>query len=392
MPLLLILVQLLAHCSPAACGFIVSSFDASTSLKRKSLLCISAFKDPEASGVNRRSLMIGTIGVSTSLLFPGMWNNEQALASSPARNVPTWKLDNNGVDFPILALNTVGLSSEETERAIGYAVQEGVRHVDFHPGKERDGVAAYLRKNPNANLFLNTKIRKPPPGTTVTEAIERVKTQIEDDFRTLGVKQVDMLMLRDSPDCDVMQAQWAVLEEALAAGKCRSLGVINYCEGSLSCLLEKAKVKPDINYFMQHVGMGNDPRGLRSYGESRGIRTFAYGAVGEPDPNSNLLESRTLANIGRAQSPIRKPEEVALRWVLQTGAAVSVRPTLAFGLGSGACFDDGSCQSGFQSRAAALDWSLTSNEMRQLSSMTSPDDNPTLFSSSGCPDAFVIPK
>ena len=27
------------------------------------------------------------------------------------------------------------------------------------------------------------------------------------------------------------------------------------------------KVKPAVNYFMSHVGMGTDPRGLRSYGE-----------------------------------------------------------------------------------------------------------------------------
>ena len=27
-----------------------------------------------------------------------------------------------------------------------------------------------------------------------------------------------------------------------------------------------------------HVGMGTDPRGLRTFGESRGIKTFAYGA------------------------------------------------------------------------------------------------------------------
>ena len=75
---------------------------------------------------------------------------------------------------------------------------------------------------------------------------------------------------------------------------------------------------------MLHVGMGADAGGLRSFGESKGIRTFAYGALGEPGPSEELLSNPTLRKIGKAHGG-RSPEEVALRWVLQTGAACSVR-------------------------------------------------------------------
>lgn len=200
----------------------------------------------EPFSVDRRSAIAGTVGASLSWAVP--WD---AHAVTKKRIVPTWKLE-NGVEFPVLALNTVGLSADETERAIQYAVQEGITHVDFHPGKERDGVAQYLKHNKNmrSSLFLNTKIRKPPPGTSPEDAAERARMQIKEDFKALHVDQVDMIMLRDSPDCSVMQAQWAVLEEALANGKTKSLGVINYCQKSLSCLLETAKVKPGIHYYM----------------------------------------------------------------------------------------------------------------------------------------------
>ena len=125
-------------------------------------------------------------------------------------------------------------------------------HIDFHPGKERDGVAAYIRENKNhrKKLFLNTKIRKAPPGTSPSEAAVRTRTQIQEDLDVLGLDSVDMLMLRDSPDCEVIQAQWAVLEEALMLGQTRSVGVINFCEKALSCLLTTAKVKPALNYYM----------------------------------------------------------------------------------------------------------------------------------------------
>ena len=69
-------------------------------------------------------------------------------------------------------------------------------------------------------------------------------------------------MLRDSSDCSVMRAQWAAVEEAKRAGKTRAIGVVNYCQGSLQCILDTAKEKPAINYYMDHIGMGPDPQGL----------------------------------------------------------------------------------------------------------------------------------
>ena len=46
-----------------------------------------------------------------------------------------------------------------------------------------------------------------------------------------------------------------------------------------------------MNYIQLHAGMGPDSGGLRAFGESRGIRTFAYGALGEPGPSDELLAS-----------------------------------------------------------------------------------------------------
>lgn len=340
--------------------------------------------------INRRTALIGTLATAPALHFfsPSICN--ASLNSETADKIPTWMLDNY-VRFPTLALNTVGLSADETELAIELSMKQDISHIDFHPGKERDGVARYLT-NRNVNresLFLNTKIRKAPPGTSPNDAAESTRQQIDDDLMVLGVDCVDMLMLRDNPDPDVIQAQWVVMEEALAAKKTRSIGVINFCEKALSCVLQTAKIKPAINYYMLHIGMGKDAHGLRSFGESRGIRTFAYGAIGEPGPNQELLTNPTVKSIGFEHG--KSPEEVALRWVTQSGAAVSVRPTINFGLGTGTCKGN-LCEEGIKARARSFGWTLSQNEMEKLNSLSSPDDNPTLFSSAGCPGAFVMPK
>lgn len=340
--------------------------------------------------MDRRKLLIGAGTFASSLLISVPQGSS---AQAATKNVfPEWTLENN-VKFPTLALNTVGLSVDDTNLAIGLALNEGFTHIDFHPGKERDGVAKYIASNPSKrkDLFLNTKIAKPKPGTSATEAATLAKDQIDRDLKALNLDSVDMLMLRDSPDCDAMQAQWAVLEDALASGKTRSIGVINYCEGSLKCLLETAKVKPAINYYMLHVGMGRDAHGLRTFCEKNGIRTFAYGAVGEPGPNEEILNSPVLKKIGQKHGA-KSTDEVALRWVLQGGAACSVRPTTNFGLGTSICTDDGECATGLAKRGGVFNWSLTKSEMEELDALVGPDDNPTLFSSSGCPGSFVMPK
>ena len=131
-----------------------------------------------------------------------------------------------------------------------YEANAGITHIDFHPGQERDGVAEYIAKKGRDGLFLTTKIKKAPPGTSPNDAAEMCKIQIKNDLKVLGLNSVDMLMLRDSPDCEVIKAQWAVLEDALASGKTRSIGVINFCESALTCVLQNAKVVPALNYIM----------------------------------------------------------------------------------------------------------------------------------------------
>ncbi|KAL3923194.1 MAG: hypothetical protein SGPRY_004302 [Prymnesium sp.] len=340
--------------------------------------------------LSRRGVLIAAGAAGATSPLPAA-----AARSRPAPPVErVWKLA-GGVEFPTLALNTAGLSEFASERALLQASGAGFTHVDFHPGIERNAVRA-SSSHPSEMVETlvasqTTKISKPAVGTSPSEAAALVRRQVEEDLGVLNVAQVDMLMLRDSPSCEVMQAQWAELERVKAAGLTRSIGVVNYCEGSLDCILRTAKEPPAVNYFMLHVGMGPDAGGLRSFGESRGIRSFAYGALGEPGPSDELISSPVLKRIGSAHGD-RSSEEVALRWVLQNGLACSVRPTSNFGLGTSACDPFDVCTAGLTKRSQVFDWSLSAAEMAELNALTSPGGNPTLFSSTGCPNSFFASK
>jgi diketogulonate reductase-like aldo/keto reductase len=180
-----------------------------------------------------------------------------------------------------------------------------------------------------------------------------------------------------------------VLEEALVAGKTRALGTVNYCEKQLDCLLQNAKTKPAVNYYMFHAGMGPDAHGLRSYGEKVGVRTFGYGALGEPGPSKLITVNPVLGRIGSAHG--RSATEVAIRWALQSGVAMSVRPTADFGMGVSACPEEGgACAAGLRERAAAFGWELTKREMAEIDALDSPDGVPAIFSSACNPDRIGI--
>jgi len=387
--------------SPHRSGFSFSSSSSSSSLSSVESTSGEGQKNDTGSNndmilnekvvplMDRRSAMMVSSSSIAAFTAAAVGTQLPLPASAvPTSKVPSWTLENN-VRMPIMALNTAGLSFEGTSRAVALAYQSGITHIDFHPGRERDGVAKYLAENSDSRseLFLTTKIGMAPRGTSPNDAAERVRDQIEDDLEILNVKSVDMLMLRDSPDAKVIQSQWSALEDALAKGQTRSIGVINFCQFSLKSVLQTAKIKPALNYYLTHVGMGLDPNGVRSFGESRGIRTFAYGAVGEPGPNKELLEESPVINQIAKDHKVSSAA-VALRWIVQTGAAVSVRPTIDFGLGTSTCSQINKCDKGLQERAATFNWELTNQEMTDLNALTSPYDNPTLFSSAGCPDAF----
>merc|ERR1719491_2429193 len=203
----------------------------------------------------------------------------------------------------------------------------GITNIDVHlGGSEREGVAAVLKVVPRSDLFLVTKIDKPPADMIdPQQAADLVRHTVQTEFPLLGVDAADVLLLKDSASCPVMQAQWAVLEELLVAGKTRALGTYNYCQFSLECLLATAKTPPALNYIMRHVGMGPDATGLAHYGEARGIRTVLYGTLGEPVALEELLRNPVLHSIAKAHK--RSVEEVALRWNIQSGYAISNRPT-----------------------------------------------------------------
>jgi hypothetical protein len=86
-----------------------------------------------------------------------------------------------------------------------------------------------------------------------------------------------------------------------------------------------------VNQLMYHVGMGTDPRGLRSYCQTHGVVMQAYSPLGNKD--TSLIKSPLLKAIGAAHNrssvQVRSSNGIAIRshafcgLLMRTGGAVN---------------------------------------------------------------------
>jgi len=331
--------------------------------------------------------------LASPLLFSWTEPRAEALAATTLQS-------ESSLPYPFVALNTADLSAAQIKQSIALGVSLGITAVDFHLGSsangvhERDGVAQAVQSVGRSTLTLITKLDKPPSTMTDPEAAAALAQQtLDDEFEALGISYLDVLLLKDSATCAVMQAQWRVAEAALAAGRARALGTYNYCEFSLDCLLANATVPPTYNFIMRHAGMGPDATGLIALNTEHGIRTVTYGTVGEPVALQEVLTSSALQTIAEAHE--RSVEAVALKWNAQSGYAISNRITDDYAPdnvpnGTSHCTDN--CRTTLTDMAQLGSWSLSADEMATIDelSFSAYPQSPTYYSSAGCAHSFAV--
>merc|ERR1712032_956827 len=93
----------------------------------------------------------------------------------------------------------------------------------------------------------------------------------------------------------------------------------------IECILQTAKVTPVINQVQYHVGMGSDPRGLKTYLDSKGIVMQAYSPLATLTGGHELISGNLTTSIGRAYN--KTGAQVALRWVAEHGMPFNTAST-----------------------------------------------------------------
>jgi diketogulonate reductase-like aldo/keto reductase len=278
-----------------------------------------------------------------------------------AANIPNVTF-NNGIQMPMISLGTWQYDDDTAEAAVRLALQTGFNHIDTANNyRNQAGVGKALADFDRSTYFLTTKV---PSTRSSSSAYDTTTKALEEDLSLLGLDYVDLMLIHSpASSCKTTQEQWRALEDFYAAGKAKAIGVSNYCLSSFACINETAKVQPVLNQIEFHVGMGVDPKGLKSYHDAQGIVTQAYSPLGDGD--SELITGDLVTGIGQAHS--WSGAQTSMRWLIENNVPLTTKTTK---------------QSHMEEDLAIFSDVLADDEKSQLDSATKPAGNPSWACSS----------
>ncbi len=234
---------------------------------------------------------------------------------------------NNGVEMPALGFGVFQTPPEETTAAVEMALSTGYRHIDTAAayGNER-GVGEAIRRSglDRSEIFLETKVWISDYGYDATlHAFDKSAGK-------LGVEQIDLLILHQALPSrfDLTLDAYRALEQLLADGRVRAIGVSNFMREHLDHLLKETAVVPAVNQIEVHPYF-RQPDVLAADTE-HGIVSQAWSPIGgitfyRDSGHTSTLEDETIAGIAEAHR--KTPAQVMLRRGLQQGRSVIPKST-----------------------------------------------------------------
>ena len=219
--------------------------------------------------------------------------------------VPSLTL-NNGLPMPRLGFGTFNIETP----GIAAALAAGYRSFDTGAayGNEADvGRAIAEGKVPRDEVFVTTKVWNRDQGH------DRTRTAFDTSLGRLGFDYVDLYLIHwPAPRRDRYVETWRVLEELLAEGRVRAIGVSNFKRAHLDRLLGETSVVPAVNQVELHPRYAQ--RELREFHVAHGIVTVASSPLAL---GGELLSRPAVGELAAKHG--RTGAQVVLRWHLQSG-------------------------------------------------------------------------
>lgn len=216
---------------------------------------------------------------------------------------------NNGVEMPLEGLGVFQVTDEAVcERSVSVALRAGYRLVDTAAcyGNER-AVGAALRASGvvRGEAFLVSKVWVQDAG------YERTMASFERTLENLGTDYLDLYLIH-MPFGDY-HGSWRAMEDLLAQGRVRAIGVCNFLPDRLADLVLTYEVVPAVNQVELHPFC--QQRELRQLMARYGIAPMAWAPFAEGQ--RGIFADPTLAGIGAAHG--KTPAQVVLGWLRQEG-------------------------------------------------------------------------
>jgi diketogulonate reductase-like aldo/keto reductase len=213
--------------------------------------------------------------------------------------------------MPILGLGTYGLTDEECYNSVTALLKAGGRLIDtayMYHNEAAVGRAIRDSGVPRDEIFVTTKLY--PNQFADAEAA------IDEAFEKLDIGYIDLLLLHHPGEGDV--EAYKAMEQAVADGKVRSIGLSNWYVEELTDFLPQVSITPalvqnEIHPYYQE----ND---VIPFIQDLGIVVQGWYPLGGRGYTAELLGNETISAIAEAHGV--SSAQVILRWNLQKGVVV----------------------------------------------------------------------
>ncbi|KAF9894712.1 hypothetical protein FE257_006602 [Aspergillus nanangensis] len=239
--------------------------------------------------------------------------------------------------MPVVGLGTWQSKPHEVENAVAAALKSGYRHIDAASvyGNEREvGNGIKAAGVPRGEIFLTSKLwNTDHDPENVEAAVDRSLSDLQTDYLDLYLihwpvafrhststnqpvdEKTGLIDVVDVPARDT----WRAMEDLVAKGKVRSIGVSNFTRGKIEDLLQTAKIPPAVNQIEAHPYL--QQRDLLEWSKEKGIVVTGYSPLGNniyniPRAVDDPLVVETAAAIGKT------PAQVLISWAVQRGTVV----------------------------------------------------------------------
>lgn len=224
---------------------------------------------------------------------------------------------NNGVDMPALGFGVFQTPPEQTVASVEEALNVGYRLIDTAAvyGNEQEVGEAIRRSGiERSEIFVETKLWISDYG------YDQALHSFEKSARKLGVDYIDLLLLHQplTADFERTLGAYKALEELLADGKVRAIGVSNFMPDVLNRLIDATDVLPAVNQIEGHPYFSQPE--VQQANATHGILTQAWSPMGgitsyRGDSSRSTFNEPVLGEIAAAHG--KSPAQVMLRWHLQ---------------------------------------------------------------------------
>ncbi len=276
------------------------------------LLMLASCGTPPAPGQSDTNGADGSIQAEQDAVVPSDSGDPEASETGYAFDFETRIVTlNSGYEMPVAGLGTYALSDEECYNSVTALLEAGGRLIDtasYYSNEEAVGRAVRDSEVPREEIFVTTKLYP-------TE-FDDPEGAIEGCLERLDIGYIDLMLLHHPGSGDV--EAYHAMEQAVAEGKIRSIGLSNWYIEELEEFLPQVNIAPAVVQNEIHPYYQDTP--VVEHIQSKGIPVQAWYPLGGRGYTGPMLSDPVLREIAAAHG--KSVAQVILRWDLQRGVTV----------------------------------------------------------------------